>query len=230
MLKNWSDVIGPLKNTDFFKHACNFQHELRVKGVEVYPPEQDIFNAFRYTALQDLKVVIIGQDPYHEPGQAMGLSFSVPPHVQIPPSLLNRYKELSTDISGFEIPDHGCLIPWAKQGVLLLNAVLTVTRGQAFSHAKQGWEQFTDAVIAQINSQCEHVVFLLWGKAAADKCRNVDPAKHLILKAPHPSPLSAFRGFFGCHHFSKANVYLKANGKDEIVWQLPLHLDGDEEL
>ena len=173
--------------------------------------------------------MIIGQDPYHEQGQAMGLSFSVPPGIRVPPSLINIYKELQSDV-GFMIPDHGCLIPWARQGILLLNNVLTVNEGRADSHAGQGWEQFTDGVIDALNRECEHLVFMLWGSKAAAKCARVDTSKHCILKAAHPSPLSAYRGFFGCRHFSRANAYLKENGRDEIDWQLPLHLDGDEEL
>lgn len=229
MGKSWSEVIGPLKQTEAFKHAYAYQKALRQSGIEVYPPENCIFNAFKYTEFSKLKVVIIGQDPYHEPMQAMGLSFSVPPSVKAPPSLINIYKELQTDI-GFVLPDHGCLIPWARQGVLLLNSVLTVTRGKAASHAGQGWEQFTDDVINVLNKECEHLVFLLWGSKAVAKCAHVDLTKHCILKAPHPSPLSAYRGFFGCRHFSKANAYLKSQGIKEINWQLPLHLDGDEEL
>lgn len=229
MSLNWHDIIGPLKNTDAFSHAYNFQHQLRAQGVIVYPPENCIFNAFKYTSLDNLKIVIIGQDPYHEPNQAMGLSFSVPAKVRVPPSLVNIYKELRDDI-GFEIPDHGCLIPWARQGVLLLNSSLTVTQGQANSHAGQGWEVFTDAVIAALNERCEHLVFMLWGRPAQNKGACVNTARHLVLKAAHPSPLSAHRGFFGCRHFSQANEYLKAQGKAPIVWQLPLHLDGDEEL
>lgn len=226
----WSEILGPLKETEAFRHAYGFQRDLRARGVQVFPPQDQIFNAFRYTELKDLKVVIVGQDPYHEPGQAMGLSFSVPPKVRIPPSLLNIYKELRSDIPGFEIPDHGCLIPWARQGVLLLNATLTVTSGQANSHKDQGWEQFTDAVIAKMNECCEHVVFLLWGKSAEVKCARVDASRHCILKSPHPSPLSASRGFFGCRHFSRANEYLVSHGIEPVDWRLPLHLEGDEEL
>ncbi len=229
MIKTWREIIGPLKETDSFRHAYGYQKSLRQQGIRVYPPESCIFNAFKYTEFSQLKIVIIGQDPYHEQGQAMGLSFSVPPGIRVPPSLINIYKELQSDV-GFMIPDHGCLIPWARQGILLLNNVLTVNEGRADSHAGQGWEQFTDGVIDALNRECEHLVFMLWGSKAAAKCARVDTSKHCILKAAHPSPLSAYRGFFGCRHFSRANAYLKENGRDEIDWQLPLHLDGDEEL
>ncbi len=229
MIKTWREIIGPLKETDSFRHAYGYQKSLRHQGIRVYPPESCIFNAFKYTEFSQLKIVIIGQDPYHEQGQAMGLSFSVPPGIRVPPSLINIYKELQSDV-GFMIPDHGCLIPWARQGILLLNNVLTVNEGRADSHAGQGWEQFTDGVIDALNRECEHLVFMLWGSKAAAKCARVDTSKHCILKAAHPSPLSAYRGFFGCRHFSRANAYLKENGRDEIDWQLPLHLDGDEEL
>ncbi len=229
-MQSWHDIIGPLKQSEAFTHAWNYQHALRAQGVAVYPPENRIFSSFAYTPLEKLSAVIIGQDPYHEPEQAMGLSFSVPPGVKVPPSLRNIYKELAREYPEFKIPEHGCLIPWAREGVLLLNATLTVTRGQANSHRGQGWEEFTDAVIARISQYCSHVVFLLWGSSAAQKGQGVDRSRHLVLTAPHPSPLSASRGFFGCGHFKQCNEYLKAHGKEEIIWQLPLHLDGDEEL
>ena len=190
-------------------------------GQRCFPPRHEIFNAFRLTPFQDLKVVILGQDPYHEEGQAMGLSFSVRPGVRVPPSLVNIYKELSHDIPGFVIPPHGCLTPWAKQGVLLLNSILTVREGAAAAHANQGWEIFTDNVIAKINEYSEHVVYLLWGSKAKAKCKVVDRSRNLILESPHPSPLSASRGFFGCHHFSQANAYLVSQGRDPIDWHLP---------
>ena len=171
--------------------------------------------------------MIIGQDPYHEPNQAMGLSFSVPVGTKTPPSLINIYKELLTD---FKIPNHGNLIPWARQGVLLLNSVLTVRRGEANSHANCGWEAFTDGVIKSIGENLSGVVFMLWGSPARKKARLIDTSRNLVLEAAHPSPLSAYRGFFGCHHFSKANSYLISQGKKPIDWQLPLNLDGSEEL
>ncbi len=222
--KTWHDVIGPLKESPAFIHALNFSRQERAKGVVVFPPENLVFNAFRLTPFDKLKVVIVGQDPYHEPRQAMGLSFSVPPGIRVPPSLENIYKELSTDIRDFVIPSHGCLTSWALQGVLLLNAVLTVQAGAAFSHRNQGWEEFTDQVIAAIDAQAFGIVFMLWGSAARNKGRAVDRSRHLVLEAPHPSPLSAYRGFFGCRHFSKANAYLQSVGKEPVNWQLPLYI------
>lgn len=220
-MSTWHDIIGPLKQTDSFRHAYQFQMERRRLGEKIYPRSEDVFNAFEYTAFDDLKVVIIGQDPYHEPGQAMGLAFSVPFSVPVPPSLQNIYKELSNDIPGFIIPNHGNLIPWAKQGVLLLNSVLTVKAHQAFSHQGQGWEEFTDGVIKAINANSENIVFLLWGSPARKKGAGIDRSRHLVLETVHPSPLSAYRGFFGCHHFSKCNEYLREHNKQEIDWSLP---------
>ena len=228
--KTWHDIIGPLKQTDSFRHAYMYQDERRRAGDIIYPKREDIFNAFKYTAFDNLKVVILGQDPYHEPGQAMGLSFSVPVGIPVPPSLQNIYTELKNDIPGFVVPDHGNLIPWARQGVLLLNSVLTVKAHQAFSHKDQGWEEFTDGVIKAINDSSENVVFLLWGSPARRKGAGIDRTKHLVLETVHPSPLSAYRGFFGCHHFSTANKYLSEHGKAPIDWQLPVHLNGDEIL
>lgn len=185
----------------------------------VYPPANDIFNAFDFTPLSQVKVVIIGQDPYHEPGQAHGLCFSVKPGVKTPPSLVNIYKELQDDM-GCYIPDNGYLEKWARQGVLMLNNVLTVRAHQAASHAGMGWEQFTDAVIDILNKQDRPIVFLLWGSPAAKKCAKLNNPNHLILKAPHPSPLSAYRGFFGCKHFSKTNDFLKSKNLEPIDWQI----------
>ena len=185
----------------------------------VYPPGSQIFAAFNNTPLSDVKVVILGQDPYHGPGQAHGLSFSVQPGTALPPSLKNIYKELHSDLGVNN--QSGDLTGWAEQGVLLLNSVLTVRKNQAASHRDQGWEQFTDAVIKIINEQCQHVVFMLWGSYAQKKGRVIDAQKHLVLTAPHPSPLSAHRGFFGCGHFSSANAYLKSHQNTEINWQLP---------
>ncbi|MBQ2577001.1 MAG: uracil-DNA glycosylase [Lachnospiraceae bacterium] len=193
------------------------QREYRSKIV--FPPADDIFNALHYTPLSQVKVVIIGQDPYHEPGQAHGLSFSVQPGVKIPPSLQNIYKELSDDL-GLTIPDNGCLTKWAKQGVLLLNTVLTVEAHRANSHAGIGWEEFTDAVIRSVEAQDRPVVFLLWGSHAGKKAAMIHNPKHLVLKAPHPSPLSAYRGFFGCKHFSKCNAFLEEQGLAPVDWQI----------
>ena len=185
----------------------------------VYPDMYDIFNALHYTPYGAVKVVILGQDPYHGAGQAHGLSFSVQPGVAPPPSLRNIFKELQTDV-GCRIPNHGCLTPWAKQGVLLLNTVLTVRAHQANSHRGRGWETFTDTVIRALNEYGSHLVFLLWGSHAQKKAAWLDESRHLVLRAPHPSPLSAYRGFFGCKHFSQANAYLQAHGLEPIDWQV----------
>lgn len=186
----------------------------------VYPDMYDIFNALKTTSYQDTKVVIIGQDPYHEVGQAHGMCFSVKPGIAIPPSLLNIYKELKDDLGCF-IPDNGYLMPWAKQGVLLLNAVLTVREGLADSHKGKGWENFTDRIIAELNQREDPIVFLLWGNNAKKKAENIDRSKHVVLEAAHPSPLSASRGFFGCKHFSKANEALLSFLREPIDWQIP---------
>ncbi|MCI8717728.1 MAG: uracil-DNA glycosylase [Lachnospiraceae bacterium] len=189
------------------------------KETQIFPPADDIFNAFHFTPLSEVKVVIIGQDPYHNVGQAHGLCFSVKPEVDIPPSLVNIYKELKEDL-GCYIPDNGYLEKWAKQGVLMLNSVLTVRAHQANSHQGMGWEKFTDAVIRAVNEQDRPIVYMLWGRPAQNKAKSVNNPKHLLLKAPHPSPLSAHRGFFGCKHFSQANEYLKKNGLEPIDWQI----------
>ena len=185
----------------------------------VYPPADDIFNAFHLTPLPDVKVVILGQDPYHEPGQAHGLSFSVMPGVEIPPSLVNIYQELHDDL-GCKIPNNGCLTKWARQGVLLLNTVLTVRAHRAFSHKDIGWQEFTDAAIRVLAGQDRPLVFILWGMPAQQKASMITNPRHLILKSPHPSPLSAYRGFFGSRPFSKTNAYLEANGLTPIDWQI----------
>ena len=185
----------------------------------IYPPADDIFNAFALTPLKDVKVVILGQDPYHGDGQAHGLCFSVKPDVEIPPSLVNIYKELHDDC-GCYIPDNGYLTKWAKQGVLLLNTVLTVRAHQANSHRGIGWEEFTDAAIRILDQQDRPMVFLLWGRPAQSKIPMLTNPKHLILKAPHPSPLSAYRGFFGCRHFSQTNAFLESHGAVPIDWQI----------
>lgn len=186
---------------------------------QVFPPADDIFNAFHLTPLSEVKVVILGQDPYHNVNQAHGLCFSVQPTVEIPPSLENIYKELHDDL-GCKIPNNGYLIKWAKQGVLLLNTVLTVRAHQANSHQNIGWEQFTDAVIEILDQQDRPMVFLLWGKPAQRKKAMLHNPNHLILEAPHPSPLSAYRGFFGCRHFSKTNQFLEEHGLTPIDWQI----------
>ena len=186
----------------------------------VFPPARDLYRAFELTPLSQVRVVILGQDPYHGEGQANGLCFSVAPGVDIPPSLQNIYKELQADL-GCRIPDNGCLDAWARQGVLLLNTVLTVRAHQAFSHRGLGWEQFTDAAIRAVNASDRPVVFMLWGRPAQEKRRMLDNPAHLVLTAPHPSPLSASRGFFGCRHFSKCNRFLEEHGEKPIDWQIP---------
>lgn len=194
-MQTWREAIGAEKEQPYFRHIIDTVKKERQFGRIIYPPAEDVFNAFKATEFNQVKVVILGQDPYHGAGQAHGLSFSVRPDVQIPPSLVNIYKELADDIEGFQIPRHGYLQHWAEQGVLLLNTVLTVRAGQAHSHASLGWEQFTDCVIAQLNEHREHIVFLLWGSHAQKKGAFIDRSRHLVLTAPHPSPLSAYRGF-----------------------------------
>lgn len=217
--ESWAPILKPLMQQDYMKKLSAFVQQER-QQYEIYPPKDLVFNAFRLTPLQDVKVVILGQDPYHNVGQAHGLSFSVPSGIAFPPSLKNIFAELTTDIDGFQIPNSGDLTKWAKQGVLLLNATLTVRAHQAASHQKQGWETFTDQVIEKISFELENVVFLLWGSYAQKKSALVDNKKHLILKAVHPSPLSVYRGFFGSKHFSQANAYLSANGRQPIDWKL----------
>ena len=185
----------------------------------IYPPSGEIFKAFELTPLGTVKVVIIGQDPYHEPGQAEGLCFSVKRGIEIPPSLVNIYQELHDDL-GCYIPDNGSLVKWAEQGVLLLNTVLTVRAHQANSHRNIGWEEFTDACIRAVNTQDRPIVYMLWGRPAQAKAAMLNNPKHLILEAPHPSPLSAYRGFFGCRHFSRANEFLVSHGAEPIDWQI----------
>ncbi|TAA47304.1 uracil-DNA glycosylase [Corallincola spongiicola] len=217
---SWQELIEQEKQQAYFQQTLEAVEQARRSGVTVYPPHEQVFEAFQATGLEQLKVVILGQDPYHGPDQAHGLCFSVQQGVTPPPSLKNIYKELANDVSGFQIPTHGNLRPWAEQGVLLLNTVLTVEAGKAHSHAKFGWETFTDAVIAKINQHQQDIVFMLWGAHAQKKGRMIDRQRHTVLEAPHPSPLSAHRGFFGCGHFSQANDRLVALGKDPIQWQV----------
>lgn len=216
---DWADALKEEYKKPYYRDLYNFvkyEYETQV----VYPPADDIFNAFHYTPLSDVKVLILGQDPYHNINQAHGLSFSVPESQKdIPPSLQNIYKELETDC-GCYIPNNGYLKKWADQGVLMLNTVLTVRAHQAFSHQGKGWEIFTDAVIRTVNSQNRPVVYMLWGKPAQSKMKMLNNPKHLVLTAPHPSPLSAYRGFFGCRHFSAANEFLVTNGYSPIDWQI----------
>ena len=217
---HWQQIIEQEQLQDYY---CQLQAEVakqRGNGITVYPPENDVYNAFSAIDLPDVKVVIFGQDPYHGEGQAHGLAFSVQNGIKVPPSLVNIYKELTTDIDGFVTPVHGNLAAWAQQGVLLLNTVLTVQQGQAHSHAKLGWEMFTDKIIEQINLHNDGCVFILWGAHAQKKGRNIDNEKHLVLNGPHPSPLSVYRGFYGSKPFSKANVWLANYGKSAIDWRL----------
>lgn len=216
----WQEVLGPVKRADFFQQLMARIDAERAAGKAIYPPASEVFNALTLTPLDNVKVVILGQDPYHGPGQAHGLCFSVQSGVKMPPSLVNIYKELAQDIEGFHIPEHGNLTAWAEQGVLLLNTVLTVEQGKAHSHAKWGWETFTDAVIKSVNDTQHGVVFLLWGSHAQKKGQNIDTQKHYVLNAPHPSPLSAHRGFLGCRHFSQTNTLLSQQGKTPVNWQV----------
>ncbi|MGQ0286515.1 uracil-DNA glycosylase [Pasteurellaceae bacterium 22721_9_1] len=219
-MDTWKMAIGAEKEQPYFQQILAKVQQARSEGKVVYPPQADIFNAFKLTEFGQVKVVILGQDPYHRPNQAHGLAFSVRPPVPAPPSLQNMYKELQLEYADFQIPNHGSLISWAEQGVLLLNTVLTVEEGNANSHANFGWETFTDRVIAVLNEQRENLVFLLWGSHAQKKGRFIDRKKHLVLTAPHPSPLSAHRGFLGCGHFMKANEYLRQHQLTEINWHL----------
>ena len=213
---SWKNVLIDEFNKPYFVALKEFLVEEKKKYV-VYPAGANIFNAFACTPFNKVKVVIIGQDPYHGPGQAHGLSFSVPEGIQKPPSLVNIFKELQSDI-GKPIPESGNLESWARQGVLLLNATLTVRANQAGSHQKRGWEQFTDSVIRTLSDQKSGLVFLLWGRFAQGKAALIDASKHHILKAAHPSPLSAYNGFFGCKHFSKTNEILLSQGETAIEW------------
>ena len=215
---DWLDALKGEFSKPYYKKLFETVNQ-EYRTHRVYPPADDIFNAFHLTPLKDVKVVILGQDPYHGDGQAEGLSFSVKPGVDIPPSLVNIYQELHDDL-GCTIPSHGNLVKWAEQGVLLLNTVLTVRAHQANSHQGHGWEQFTDAVIEAVNAQDRPIVFLLWGRPAQQKASMLTNPQHLILKAPHPSPLSAYRGFFGCRHFSQTNEFLEKNGLAPIDWQI----------
>ncbi|WMY95245.1 MAG: uracil-DNA glycosylase [Arsenophonus sp.] len=214
----WVDIINKEKKEDYFRKILEYLTIEKQKGKIIYPPKKDIFNAFHYTELSKIKVVILGQDPYHGPNQAHGFAFSVPKNIAIPPSLSNIYKELKKDIPNFQYPNHGCLINWAQQGVLLLNTVLTVESGKANSHFHLGWEKFTNKVIMAINQYCIGVIFLLWGVHAQKKSQLINSKKHFLLRASHPSPLSAYKGFFGCKHFSKTNEILMKNKSILINW------------
>ena len=216
---SWKDLLAPEFNKPYFNQIVQHLKTEKKQGKTIYPPGPFIFNAFNSTPVDKVKVVILGQDPYHGPGQAHGLCFSVQKGVPPPPSLVNIFKELKEDI-GIPTPAHGDLSHWAQQGVFLLNASLTVRAAEPMSHAKIGWAQFTDTVIQTLAASRSHLVFLLWGKFAQEKARLIDESKHCILRAAHPSPLSAYAGFFGCRHFSKANHYLMENGVEPVDWQV----------
>jgi len=220
--QTWKEVLAVEKEQPYFQALLDFVEQERRAGKTIYPKNSEIFNALAFTSFLDVKVVILGQDPYHGPRQAHGLCFSVLPPTPPPPSLLNIFTELRNDIPSFVTPNHGCLESWAKSGVLLLNAVLTVEEGRAGSHANKGWERFTDKIIRSLDEHRDGLVFMLWGSYAQKKAEFVNRSKHFVLQAPHPSPLSASRGFFGCRHFSQANVYLRERKKGEIDWRLPL--------
>ena len=215
---DWLDALKEEFRQPYYKKLFQTVNE-EYRTRQIFPPADDIFNAFHLTPLHEVKVVILGQDPYHGEGQAHGLCFSVRPGVDIPPSLVNIYQELHDDL-GCTVPNHGCLTKWAKQGVLLLNTVLTVRAHQANSHRGIGWEEFTDAAIRKLNEQDRPIVFMLWGRPAQAKKSMLHNPKHLILEAPHPSPLSAYRGFFGSRPFSQANRFLEAQGVEPVDWQI----------
>ena len=217
---SWKARIGDYLLRPEMQELSAFLRQRKAAGARIYPPGPQIFAAFDATPFDAVKVVVLGQDPYHGPGQAHGLCFSVRPGVPVPPSLLNIYKEIQADL-GIAPPDHGCLLPWARQGVLLLNAVLTVEDGRAGAHQGKGWEGFTDYAIETLARERENLVFLLWGSYAQAKGKVIDARRHRVLRAPHPSPLSAHRGFMGCGHFSATNRYLQERGQGAIDWKLP---------
>ena len=217
---SWKSRVGEYLQRDDMRALSAFLRERRQLGARIFPPPASIFAALEATPFDDTKVVVLGQDPYHGAGQAHGLSFSVQPGVPVPPSLDNIFKELQRDL-GITRPDHGCLLPWAQRGVLLLNSVLTVEEGRAGAHAGKGWEGFTDHVVDALNREREGLVFLLWGSYAQAKGKVIDTRRHRVLRAPHPSPLSAHRGFIGCSHFSATNDYLVRRGIAPIDWSLP---------
>jgi len=217
---SWKARIGEYLERPDMQALSAFLRTEKQSGKVIYPPGPDIFAAFDHTPFDQVRVVILGQDPYHGPNQAHGLCFSVRPGVQVPPSLQNIFKEIQRDL-GIARPDHGCLTPWADRGVLLLNAVLTVERGHANAHQGKGWEGFTDAAIDALNREREGIVFMLWGSYAQRKGQLIDTGRHRVLKSVHPSPLSAHRGFLGCGHFSAANAYLEQQGRAPIDWSLP---------
>lgn len=218
--RGWSEQLAEEFRQPYMASLAQFLAAEEAAGKNIYPPVHQVFNALNSTPLGQVKVVILGQDPYHGPGQAHGLSFSVLPGTRTPPSLVNMFKEIRSDL-GIRPSAHGCLQAWADQGVLLLNSVLTVEQGRAGAHQGMGWEEFTNSVISAVNEQAQGVVFMLWGSYAHKKGRGIDHQKHRVLEAPHPSPLSAYRGFFGCQHFSRANQWLGDKGFGAIDWALP---------
>lgn len=217
---SWRKHLRSEFEQPYMRDLRQFLADRKSAKAEIYPARDQMFNAFNATPFDQVKVVMLGQDPYHGPGQAHGLCFSVQPGVKVPPSLRNIYAELSTDI-GFETPEHGHLQPWAEQGVFLLNSVLTVEQGNAGCHQGKGWERFTDAAVRALAEKREGVVFMLWGSYAQKKGQFIDRTKHYVLRSPHPSPLSAYRGFLGCQHFSKANAWLEKEGLGAVDWSLP---------
>ncbi|MDI9540773.1 MAG: uracil-DNA glycosylase [Bacillota bacterium] len=216
--KSWDDFLNEQFSQDYFKKLSSFLKQ-QYEEKTIYPPKIEVFSSFYFTDLDKVKVVILGQDPYHQQNQACGLAFAVRPGVPLPPSLINIYKEIEDDLK-VKMSNNGFLIKWATQGVMLLNAVLTVEQSRANSHRGKGWEIFTDNVIAHLNKQDQPIVFLLWGNNAKEKMKLLDNPKHLVLTSVHPSPLSAHRGFFGCKHFSKANDFLIKNGVEPIDWTM----------
>ncbi|MCK0163615.1 uracil-DNA glycosylase [Marinobacter sp. S6332] len=224
--RGWKEHLADEFRQPYMQALAEFLAAEESAGKILFPDSEHCFNALNRTPLDQVRVVILGQDPYHGPGQAHGLCFSVSPSVPTPPSLVNIFKEIQSDL-GILPPDHGCLQPWAEQGVLLLNSVLTVVQGQAGAHQGKGWETFTDRVIETVNRERDGVVFLLWGSYAKKKGQHIDRNRHLVLEGPHPSPLSAYRGFFGCKHFSRANEWLRKQGLDPINWELPPKADLD---
>ncbi len=223
MEAGWKARLADQFSQPYMEQLRAFLLAEKSAGRVVYPPGDEIFNAFNMAPWDKVRVVILGQDPYHGPGQAHGLCFSVKPGIPLPPSLRNIFREVGSDV-GAHTGACGCLVPWARQGVLLLNSVLTVERGRAAAHEGKGWERFTDRVIEVLSAEREGLVFMLWGSYAQRKGSIIDGRRHLVLRAPHPSPLSASRGFFGCQHFSRANDYLLSNGQDPVDWAVP---DGD---
>jgi uracil-DNA glycosylase len=219
----WADLLDEEKTQPYFKSILQFLEQEKKAGKVIYPPQHELFNAFKETPYDQVKVVILGQDPYHGPGQAHGLSFSVQPGVKPPPSLKNMLQELKTDL-GIPVPNHGCLKKWANQGVLLLNTSLSVEENTPQSHSKIGWTIFTDTVIRKLNESAKPLVFMLWGAHAKKKSMYITDPKHLILTAAHPSPLSVHQGFYGCRHFSQADAFLKAHGREPIDWDLTNHI------